>query len=137
MGDSRAVPGFGEIDLEIESDPNGSLRPPAGFGHVDLEISPPSSDQLIEEPAPPPSTSRVFGPEKHSRVTRKNMEHDESTRIVHGDALAALTRSAAMPEEPPKSTRKSPLADDGSTRAWADVDEALLSFGERDVEPAP
>jgi hypothetical protein len=41
--------------------------------------------------------------------------HDESTRIVAGDALSEITRPTARPEP----------RDDGSTRAWADVDGAF------------
>jgi hypothetical protein len=150
MGDPRRAPGFGQIDLDLADDPNEAAQEPApaetAFGEVDFDLG--------ESEEPPPSTSRVFNHEK--RATRKNIEaqaaavrasypgassrpssypgassrpssfpsgssvHDESTRIVRGDALSAITRPPPAP---------SPLVDDGNTRAWADVDEALLSVG--------
>lgn len=140
MGDPRRSPGFGQIDLDLADDPNEAEQEtapaPSAFGEVDFDLG--ESD----EPPPPPSTSRVFNHEK--RATRRNIEaqaaavrasypeasarpssfpssvHDESTRIVRGDALSAITR-------PPPAA--SPLADDGNTRAWAEVDEALLLVG--------
>lgn len=130
MGESRALPGFGRVDLEIEDDPHGTVQPAsaeASFGELDFDLGDP------DEPPPPPSTSRVFNTEKN-RPTRRAMPsvrgpaaadlsvHDESTRIVRGDALSLATR-------PP-----SPLTDDGNTRAWAEVDEALLSVGELDAD---
>lgn len=139
MGDTRAAPprpvaAFGQVDLDLEEEPHLTVRPaPApvtSFGHVDLDIAPPSSDRGENDPPPPPSTSRVFetkttGAERSARVTRRNMSvHEESTRVLEGDALAAITR----PPPPP-----SPLADDGDARAWAEVDEALLSVGHDEV----
>ncbi|MDB4933783.1 MAG: hypothetical protein JWP87_755 [Labilithrix sp.] len=140
MGDSRGAPGFGQVDLDIEEDLDGTVRPPesssvaaaGAFGDIDL-------DSAIgdEEPAPPPSRSRVFGPETtdkrknvNTRATRKNMSapppsvHDESTRIVSGDALSHITR-------PP------PPNEDGSTRAWDQIDEALLAVGREEPDDAP
>ena len=121
MADSRAVPGFGQVDLDIEDEPAVSVRLPSSspaFGEVDFDLGEP------DEPAPPPSKSRVFNVEKN-RPTRRNMPcvHDESTRVVQGDALALASR-------PP-----SPLDDDGNARAWADVDEALIAVGELDAHP--
>lgn len=123
MADSRAVPGFGQVDLDIEDEPAAPVRSPSpssspAFGQVDFDLGEP------DEPVPPPSTSRVFNVEKN-RPTRRNMPsvHDESTRIVKGDALALASR------------HPSPLEDDGNTRAWADVDEALLSVGDLDADP--
>lgn len=95
MGDSRASPGFGELDLDFEDEPV------------------------------PPSTSRVFN--SAARNSPPPSVHDEHTRVVTGDALAAITR-------PPPA---SPLADDGSTRAWADVDEALFAVGQYEEEAQP
>lgn len=143
MRDSRAAPepAFGQIDLDLEDDPRTTVRPPLAsstesFGQIDFDVG-------DAEEAAPPSNSRVFNTEKN-RPTRRNLPavsarpahptrkvipavHDASTRIFKGDALVAATR-------PPPS----PLEDDGDTRAWAEVDEALLSVGEDDaVAPAP
>jgi hypothetical protein len=148
MGDPRRAPGFGQIDLDLVEDPSEAVREPAlseaAFGELDFDVG---ESGESEEPPPPPSTSRVFNHEK--RATRRNMEaqaaavrassfpsafpssvHEESTRIVRGDALSAITR-------PPPA---SPLREDGNTRAWADIDEALLAVGEgveREEQDAP
>lgn len=155
MGDVGGAPGFGQIDLDIEDEPNASARPPTatakkpsqrGFGEVELDLG----DGQVDEAPPPPSTSRVFGPAKSAprspargparskRPTEKTVArtfslddaapasvHDESTRIVSGDALSAITR-------PPPAN---PLQDDGNTRAWNEIDQALLSVGDDDDAP--
>jgi hypothetical protein len=119
MGDSRALPGFGQVDLDIEDEPSAPVlrpTPTEGFGRVEF-------DPGDEDESQPPSNSRVFNTEKN-RPTRRNMAsvHDQSTRVFDGDELARATL-------PP-----SPLSnEDGNTRAWADVDEALLSVGELDA----
>ena len=98
MGDPRATPAFGSVDLDLGEDLSA-------FG-VEPEPQPAAE-------AAPPSTSRVFN--------RSMSVHDESTRIVMpGDPLS--------PSAPPTS----PLDNDGNTRAWADVDEALLLVGKQD-----
>ncbi len=131
MADPRGAPGFGQIDLDIEDDQDGAVvRAPAetpasgSFGQLDFDVEPPDPP---DEPAPPPSRSRVFGPDTSekpekaaknrnisTRATRKNMSvhesvHDESTRIVSGDALSHITRPPPPPSAPPE---------DGNTRAW-------------------
>jgi hypothetical protein len=130
MGDSRAAPEFGHVDLDIDENAEISLRP--AFGQIELPA--PDSEPALpdSEPAPPPpSTSRVFGTQTgttqtglgavmparspsavNTRATRKNMDvHEESTRILEGDALANITR-------PPPAMSE----DDESTRAWAAID---------------
>jgi hypothetical protein len=95
MGDSRALPGFGQLDLDIEDDADGT--PPRGtpisaFGDAafgdgaDFDVPP---DPVPEEHLSPPSTSRVFG----TAPTRRNMNavHEASTRVLEGDLLARMT----------------------------------------------
>ena len=115
MGDRKAIPGFGQVDLDMGDDAatHGSPTvPPKGFGHVDLEVD--------SEPEPaPPSTSRVFNADGRpaGMRARATSVHDESTRILAGDALSAMTRTA-----PPQA-----LHEDGATRAWADIDGELAA----------
>jgi hypothetical protein len=71
MGDSRALPGFGEVDLDLGDD-----------------IGP-------EGEAPPESTSRTAAAPKVSDAAKR--VHEEATRIVAGDALSAFTRSQPPP----------------------------------------
>lgn len=116
MGDSKALPGFGQVDLDIEggsraASPN-EPAPESGFGHLELDVGEP------DEPLPP-STSRVFNAESRPPRGRATSVHDESTRIVSGDALAMASRP------PPPG-----LHDDGSTRAWAEIDSALEAADE-------
>lgn len=130
MGDSRAAPGFGHVDLDLGED--GDETPARGvpaavspsssasFGQVDFDVA------HGEEPAPP-STSRVFGGGAiASRATRRNMAavHNESTRIVHGDALSNITRPPPAQDD---SLFPSAPAGDGATRAWTEVDAQLLA----------
>src|SRR4051794_17559771 len=115
MGDPRAASGFGQVDLDLEDDLNGAMPRPAssptpssGFGELDFD--PPEDDPV------PPSQSRVFGPEKtknvntRATVRKHSSVHDESTRIVSGDALSHITRPPPAMEE------------DGHTRAWDEID---------------
>lgn len=106
MANAKPIDGFGEVDLEIEG---GSVAPLSGFGEIDLP-SPESSD-----PMPPPASS--------ARVS----VHDDSTRVVQGDALSALTRSSAPP---PMEVEVS----GGATR-MASVDENLLEAARTGAEP--
>jgi len=116
MGDSKALPGFGQVDLDLEGGPRAASSnepaPESGFGHLDLDVGEP------DEPLPP-STSRVFNAESRPVRDRSASVHDESTRIVSGDALAMVSRP------PPPG-----LHDDGSTRAWAEIDSALEAADE-------
>jgi hypothetical protein len=140
MGESRGAPGFGQVDLDIEDDLNGaaspgaaSTKPPSGFGELDFDLGEPGD----AEPEPPPSRSRVFGPEKartaNTRATVRKHDpiHDESTRIVSGDALSHITRP------PPALEPQDVEQQDDSTRAWAEVDEALLTAGQEEEQDAP
>lgn len=107
MPESKAVPGFGEVDLDIEDD--GAAVPPAPTSTVRVD---PAVGTDAENA--PPSTSRVVSGGLRSAMTStraRESVHDESTRIVSGDALAAITRP------PPPGVH-----DDGATRAWADID---------------
>ncbi|MBX3189338.1 MAG: hypothetical protein KF819_20105 [Labilithrix sp.] len=101
MGDSRASPGFGQVDLDLDDD---------GL-----------------ENEPPESASRSVGAkEPNTGVTRRSASvHDESTRVVAGDVLASITRP---PPAFPQSER---------TRAWAEIDEQLLSVGAPQEDDAP
>ena len=116
MGDSKALPGFSQVDLDIEGGPaaasSNEPAPESGFGHLDLDVGEP------DEPLPP-STSRVFNAESRPPRGHATSVHDESTRIVSGDALAMVSRP------PPPA-----LHDDGSTRAWAEIDSALEAADE-------
>ena len=139
MGHSPPAPGFGHVDLELDLDlvDDEAVRPPAAaaFGQVDFDI-PPGEEQV------PPSTSRVFGAPKagaSTKATRRNMAavDDESTRIVHGDALSNITRPPP-PLEPVTQAPQSPARkNDDSTRAWADVDAELLAAARVSNDEAP
>lgn len=118
------------------------------FGEVDFDLghddwgAPPVDD---EPSAPPPSTSRVFtseriGPETSARntpATRRNLEavreaqHTEMTRVVSGDALSNITRPP-----PPMSETGAPPDEDGSTRAWAQIDDQLLAVARGESDEA-
>ncbi len=115
MGDSKAIPGFGQVDIDLDEEP-GVVGRRGGFGHVELDI--PGGDEVV-----PPSTSRVFNtdPRPAKMRARAVSVHDESTRIVAGDALSEVTR-------PPPG-----LHEDGATRAWADIDSELASADEAPV----
>jgi hypothetical protein len=155
MADLRGAPGFGQVDLDIEDEPNATPGSPAksanpsvrSFGQVDLDLG---DSAEANEPPPPPSTSRVFGPvtgappktppAKRPAKSRKPTDrtvarsfsvNDESTRIVTGEAREARDALAAATRPPPAS----PLHDDGNTRAWSEIDAALLSVGEDDNAP--
>lgn len=115
MVDSRALPRFGHVDLDLAVEPGAPVQRPhqagdGAFGELDFEPG-------ETEAAPPPSTSRVFNTD--GRPTRRNLPSvdDESTRVVKGDLLSLATR-------------RPPAPDDENTRAWAELDEALLSVGE-------
>jgi hypothetical protein len=143
MGDFRGADvasGFGQVDLDLDEEPNVTARPAAvppaspssgrAFGELDFDLGDAAD---ANEPPPPPSTSRVFGPSTSKRpsdrtVARESV-HDDSTRIVGPEARAAL---AALTRPPPAS----PLHEDGNTRAWDEIDEALLSVGQ-DGQDAP
>jgi hypothetical protein len=117
MGDSRALPGFGELELDLDLEDDGGETPAHGMPAAALPSFP------FEGEPVPPSTSRVFPPangrNESARHTRRTLNvNEESTRIVSGDALAAITR----PPPPPASA-----ADDGHTRAWAEADDRLLA----------
>lgn len=118
MGDSKAMPGFGQVDLDLEDDFGAGMSPkappPGQFGCLELELSD------LEEPVPP-STSRIFNADKRPSATAT---HDESTRIVSGDALSFITR-------PPPGADQ--LDEEGSTRAWAEIDQA---FADNANEPS-
>ncbi len=119
MGDRKAIPGFGHVDLDMGDDAAGrgaaTVPPEGAFGRVDLEVD--------SEPEPvPPSTSRVFNAEGRPIRARATSVHDESTRIVAGDALSAMTRTAPHHAH-----------DDGATRAWADIDSEVA---EADAPPS-
>jgi hypothetical protein len=104
MPESKAMPGFGEVDLDIEDDPSAAVpAAPASTIRVDPALG-------GDADAVPPSTSRVVSGGLRSAIGRGSV-HDESTRIVAADALAAITRP------PPRAVH-----DDGVTRAWADID---------------
>ena len=135
MAEFGGAPGFGQVDLDIEDEPNVTARPPAasrapshrsGFGELDLDLD--DDGEVPEAEAPPPSTSRVFGPATTAKPTNtkparskkptertvarsisvgdlrdavrpdgararaRDSVHDESTRVVSGDALSAITR---------------------------------------------
>lgn len=91
MKDSRAAPGFGEVDLDLGDDQakNKSAKF-AEIDELDLDDSPPSESRVSK---------------RALEVARKLPRGDAATRIVQGDALAALTRSDAPPplegEDPP------------------------------------
>ncbi len=134
MAEVGGAPGFGQVDLDIEDEPNVTARPPAasrspshrGFGELDLDLADLGDEQDEAEAPPPPSTSRVFGPgtaakpvpatkpARSKKPTERTVArsislddlqgavrpeararesvHDESTRVVSGDALSAITR---------------------------------------------
>ena len=117
MGERKSIRGFGQVDLDMGDDgaahASETVPPKSAFGHVDVEID------SQPEPAPP-STSRVFNADGRPAAgmrARATSVHDESTRIVAGDALSAMTR----PPSPSASQ------EDGATRAWADVDSELAA----------
>jgi len=120
MGDSKALPGFGHVDIDIDVDvahdplaqASREAAPASAFGRVEVEVEVDEPDEVM----PPPSTSRVFNAEMRGRAVSV---HDESTRIVSGDALSAVTRPPTPTPPPPA------LGDDGCTRAWADIDKEL------------
>src|SRR3954462_12770042 len=85
MGDfspERALPGFGELDLDLGDDVGS------------------------EGEAPPESTSRTAVAPKITRRADAPIPdaakrvHEEATRIVRGDALSAFTRSQPPPPMP-------------------------------------
>jgi|GEM_PF-1827368 len=143
MGDSRPLPGFGQVDLDIEDEPASG----SAFGELDWDLG----DDGPAEPGPPSavrgSQAEHHTPEHHTKVTRRNLPaagatspapptatptarpsarssvHDESTRIVQGDALSNITR-------PPPPVRR---PSDGATRAFADVElEARGTYDRRE-----
>jgi hypothetical protein len=170
MGDFRGADiasGFGQVDLDLDDEPNVAPRPAApppassgrafgAFGELDFDLG---DSPDANEPPPPPSTSRVFGPATSKRPSDRTVArsvsshdidtsaqdqgrpfsvgsvgsvgsvHDESTRIFSPEARDAL---AVLSRPPPPS----PLNEDGNTRAWDEIDEALLSVGEDDASPS-
>lgn len=109
MGDSRAVPGFGQIDLDLEDE--------SGRGFGDLLDDDPASD-----PVPPSSTTRTQTAkpvEPSTRVTRKALEpppddepppasvHEDRTRVVPAsESLSNLTRKPPpMPDDEPSASQ--------------------------------
>jgi hypothetical protein len=160
MGDLRGADvarGFGEVDLDLDDEPNVAPQPAAPppassgrafgtFGELDFDLGDPPD---ANEPPPPPSTSRVFRPATSKRPTDRTVAravsshdidtsaelegapsvgsvgsvYDESTRIFSAEASDAL---AVLSRPPPAS----PLTEDGNTRAWDEIDEALLSVGD-------
>jgi hypothetical protein len=165
MGDFRGADvagGFGQVDLDLGDEPNVAPRPAAPppassgrafgtFGELDFDLG----DSPDANEAPPPSTSRVFGPATSKRPSDRTIAravsshdidtsaeldgpsippsvgsvYDESTRIFSAEASEAL----AVLSRPPLA---SPLSEDGNTRAWDEIDEALLSVGEADAPPS-
>ena len=153
--------GFGQVDLDLDDEPNVALRPAAppaassgrafgAFGELDFDLG---DSPDANEPPPPPSTSRVFGPATSKRPSDRTVArsvsshdidtsadlhgpssvgsvHDESTRIFSVEASKAL---AVLSRPPPAS----PLEEDGNTRAWDEIDEALLSVGEGHASAPP
>lgn len=94
MGDSRALPGFGHLDLDLEDDADGTPprgTPVAAFGDAAFGDGGEYDHLPVPSDHAPPSTSRVFG--THGHPTRRSMGavHDAHTRVVTGDALAMLT----------------------------------------------
>jgi hypothetical protein len=104
MADAKPLPGFGEVDLDIG---DRSVAVPSPFGQVDVDVPEPS------DPAPPPASS-----------ARASI-HDDSTRVVKGDALSALTRATPPPPRD---------ASGGATR-MASIDESLLEAARTGAEP--
>jgi hypothetical protein len=163
VGDFRGADvanGFGQVDLDLDDEPAVAPRPGAAppassgrgfatFGELDFDLGD-SSD--ANEPPPPPSTSRVFGPATSKRPSDRTVArdvsshdidtsaedqrspgvrsvHDESTRIFSAGAQDA---HVVLSRPPPAS----PLKEDGDTRAWDAIDEALLSVGADDGSPS-
>ncbi|MDB4944094.1 MAG: hypothetical protein JWP97_3628 [Labilithrix sp.] len=107
MGDSRALPGFGQVDLELDAGlevgASGRDTPPS-------RVVPQHARSVLPPPMPPPRPARhapKLTPQVSPRVlerlasetgaptTRRNMAAaSETTRIVGGAALADLLESA-------------------------------------------
>ena len=132
------MPGFGHVDLELDLD-GDEPQPHAASGVVDVASAQPEPG----EEHVPPSTSRVFGggakcEEKRAANTRATLRrnvsaedrvHDESTRIVHGDALSNITRPPPPLEA--RTTPQPPAPSDGHTRAWSAIDAEVLARSSR------
>jgi hypothetical protein len=126
MGDHRGAPGFGQVDLDLGDEPNVTARLPASpssstltgapashrnFGEVDLDLG--DGDVAGGDEAPPPSTSRVFGPAKSAAKlrpqgpARSRKPTDQtvarSVSLDDLDSLAALGSLAQESEESPAS----------------------------------
>lgn len=124
MGDPRAIPGFGHLDLDLEDDADGTPprgTPVAAFGDAAFG----DGGEYDDLPAPsdhaPPSTSRVFG--THGHPTRRSMGavHDASTRIVDGDVLAILTAPPPPMSEVPSASESGVASRDGRVAAMREL----------------
>ncbi len=149
MGDSRAAPGFGVLDLDLEAESG------RGFGDPDIDAGLPNSDRA------PASSQRPHSPaqrEPGTRITRRAdpdaaalaeepapaSVHDEHTRIVSaGESLSAVARRDS--EQPP-SMRSAPSGSGVATRddrvaamrelyAKGDAAGALLLASETEETP--
>jgi hypothetical protein len=115
MADSSPKRGFGQVDLDLESDHD--MQSSAGFGELDWD--------LPEEPdAPPPASS--------ARNVGVASAHTETTRIVKGDALSHLSRSSPPP---PLEESRGPIG--GNATRMGSLDEGLLAMARGDSNPPP
>ena len=141
MGRSPPEPGLIDVDVDVDVDEmlNASGSPgvrascPRAFGELDFGVDLDAFDASQGEEQIPPSSSRsrIVASAKtglHTRETARAMAsvHEESTRVVHGDALSSLS----LPPPALDPVSQSPVGvahpqDEEQTRAWSTAPEDL------------
>ncbi|MBS2012106.1 MAG: hypothetical protein JST00_04430 [Deltaproteobacteria bacterium] len=126
MGDSRAAPGFGHIDLDLEDESGRGFGPAESGSEEGGELGPSSTTRAQTVPRDP-----------GTRVTRRALEavrddeappasvHEDRTRVV----AAGESLTHAFPRVPPAAdphasrSKPPPRPQEDATRAWGTADE--------------
>jgi len=107
MAESPALPGFGEVDLDLGDEP--SSEPPASTSRT--------------------SAAKVTARNHDPIPDEARRAHEEATRIVKGDALSILSRS----QPPPAANVK---GGGGAATRMGSLDEDLLAVARGDQAPS-
>lgn len=113
MAEAKPIRGFGQVDLELGDDvADGTPASVGAFGQLDWEGPEPVAER------PPTSSPQPIS------------IHDDSTRVMEGDALSHLSRSSIPPP------RETMAEDAANPTRMASVNENLLAVARAGETPS-